>query len=127
MIAVVAIDFVILKIISYYNIIISYHAGIPETILVHDLLIVSYCKQLTKFSLFSVKSCAVKTDNGHCCVFPFTYKNKKHTSCIPSVRFTGRSWCATTSTYLGGSNWGYCKGNSYFNHEFVNISTCTHK
>ncbi|XP_028413497.1 lactoperoxidase-like [Dendronephthya gigantea] len=57
----------------------------------------------------TVTSCATKTSDGRCCVFPFTYKNKKYTSCKQSDVYAYSKWCATSSTYVSGNNWGYCQ------------------
>ena len=46
------------------------------------------------------------------CVFPFTYRGKKYTSC---KKLGWRSWCATKTRngkYIRG-NWGFCNKDCY--------------
>ena len=56
------------------------------------------------------RSCG--TNIGYCCVFPFTYKGKKYTSCTTAG--STKHWCAyavdSSGVYHSGSGkWDYCK------------------
>jgi len=61
-------------------------------------------------------SCRSKaiTEDGQCCVFPFTYKNKQYDTCTRDGQKSGKLWCALTSTLVERAHqdqyWGFCKG-----------------
>ncbi|XP_048373115.1 epididymal sperm-binding protein 1-like [Sphaerodactylus townsendi] len=42
------------------------------------------------------------------CVFPFEYKEKTYHQCTTEDEPTGRSWCATTSSYDKDGEWTFC-------------------
>ena len=50
-------------------------------------------------------SLLVKTTNGTNCVFPFIYRKKKYSQCLP---YNGKKWCATVPNYDKVPTWGYC-------------------
>lgn len=55
--------------------------------------------------LFQLLSgCAVKTTDGKCCVFPFSYKGVTYNKCT-TVKHN-RPWCSLTSNYK--QKWGNC-------------------
>ena len=53
----------------------------------------------------------VKTRNGDCCVFPFTYLKHLYNSCTTADNFD-TLWCATTSNFDIDGKWGNCKNGS---------------
>merc|ERR1711962_941536 len=54
-----------------------------------------------------------ETEDGKCCVFPFTYMGNQYDYCISSKLEKGKMWCATTSTYDDADpKWGNCKDSS---------------
>ncbi|CAB4070369.1 unnamed protein product [Lepeophtheirus salmonis] len=55
------------------------------------------------------KNC--ETTDGHSCVFPFEYGNRKYTICT-TVDKLGSPWCATYTPYKHGY-WGYCPTSCY--------------
>ncbi|XP_007656671.1 uncharacterized protein LOC100090537 [Ornithorhynchus anatinus] len=50
--------------------------------------------------------------NSRPCSFPFTYKDKIHTSCT-SEDTPGQSWCATAPKFQGDATWKYCTNTEY--------------
>ncbi|CAH3116462.1 unnamed protein product, partial [Pocillopora meandrina] len=54
-------------------------------------------------------TCRHRTTRGHCCVFPFVYRGRRHYSC--TRRGKTRPWCPITfGGYRRGTAWGYCRG-----------------
>ena len=44
--------------------------------------------------------------NGTACVFPFTYRGKRYTTCTDAGHT--QLWCATTKNYTVDGKWGNC-------------------
>lgn len=54
-------------------------------------------------------TCEQRTEDGKCCVFPFTYEGQETYFCTrggPSNLY----WCATTDNYDRDGEWGICSG-----------------
>lgn len=51
-------------------------------------------------------ACPWKAKNDKCCVFPFTFKGKKHYKCI--IDWVWMPWCATTSNFDKDGKWENC-------------------
>lgn len=54
-------------------------------------------------------TCEQRTEDGKCCVFPFTYEGQETYFCTrggPSDLY----WCATTNNYDLDGEWGICSG-----------------
>ena len=76
----------------------------------------NYGKLLTSFFFIAnitpfIGGCNVKTRNGDCCVFPFTYLKHLYNSCTTADNFD-TLWCATTSNFDIDGKWGNCKNGS---------------
>jgi len=75
----------------------------------------SYDDADSKWGTCKDSSCRskTKTEEGQCCVFPFTYKGNQYNECQPSVLKNGKLWCALKSTFVNTADqqsyWGYCK------------------
>lgn len=52
--------------------------------------------------------CALVTNEGEVCVFPFTVMKNSYTECTKDGRTDGRKWCATTADYDTDKKWGFC-------------------
>ena len=64
-----------------------------------------FLSSVSCFNLFLLVKTTRGNANGANCVFPFTYRNRKYSQCIP---FGGRKWCATVPNYDENATWGYC-------------------
>ncbi|XP_068731227.1 epididymal sperm-binding protein 1-like isoform X2 [Montipora capricornis] len=56
-----------------------------------------------------LSNCIVKTTQGKCCVFPFTYGGKVYQSC--TTKNHDKPWCSTTANYDQDGQWGNCLSN----------------
>ena len=54
--------------------------------------------------------CEQMTEDGKCCVFPFTFMGEKMHFCI-SGGPSEDDWCATTDDFDRDGEWGRCTGN----------------
>ncbi|XP_068692168.1 seminal plasma protein HSP-1-like isoform X3 [Montipora foliosa] len=52
------------------------------------------------------EDCSVKTTQGKCCHFPFTYRGKVYQSC--TTKNHDKPWCSTTANYDQDGQWGNC-------------------
>jgi len=54
-----------------------------------------------------------ETEDGQCCVFPFTYRGHQYDYCLSNTKSKGKMWCATTSVWdRSDPKWGNCKDSS---------------
>ncbi|XP_028400042.1 fibropellin-1-like [Dendronephthya gigantea] len=61
------------------------------------------------YGVCEFKTCQIKTTNGECCVFPFTYGGVSYDAC--TIRWDKNAWCGTKSSvdYLTVEPRGYCR------------------
>ena len=68
----------------------------------------SWCFLITFVVQWTDVCSTQRTEDNHCCVFPFVFNGTSFNSC--TTVNASRKWCATTANYDRDKQWGFCDG-----------------